>query len=72
MSGSRLGRLPRDPRPLVCSGCARMPRFRDGVAVKCVCGAPPHPFAHYNLLAGPLTPEQLRAFRDGKLISEEG
>lgn len=58
------GRLPRDPRPLFCGMCYRRTRFKDGVAVACVCGSPPHPFAHLNLIAGPLTAEQLREYRD--------
>jgi hypothetical protein len=51
------GRLPPDPRPLVCTGCVELPRFRDGVAVACVCSAPPHPRAHLNLIpmSTPLT-----------------
>lgn len=56
------GRLPPDPRPLFCMGCSGLPRFVDNVAVACVCGSPPHPRAHLNLIPMNvrLTREQLR------------
>jgi hypothetical protein len=61
-TASMRGRLPPDPRPILCTGCYTPPRFRDRVAVACSCGAPPHPLAWLALEVpiGPLSVAELR------------
>jgi hypothetical protein len=56
------GRLPPDPRPILCTGCYKPPRFRDGVAIACSCGAAPHRLAWLALTVpiGPLSVAELR------------
>jgi hypothetical protein len=51
---------------MVCTGCVKHPRFRDGVPDACTCGAPPHPLAWLALLPVDqvLTGNQLRRLQE--------
>lgn len=45
MSKRKRGRPAPDYGPIICTGCHRPPRYRQGVLVACPCGSPPSPHA---------------------------